>query len=60
MRCGDLIGGWNGTGDSRFKASVTKIEATLHKLVERVTRQPTIGNRAMSDELPLVSQVMYF
>jgi hypothetical protein len=42
MRCGDLIGGWNGTGDCRFKVSVTKIEATLHKLVETVTRQPTV------------------
>jgi hypothetical protein len=34
MRCGDLIGEWNGTGDFQLKVSVTKIEATLHTLVE--------------------------
>ncbi len=34
MRCGDLIGGWNGTGDFRLKVSETKLEATLHKLVD--------------------------
>jgi hypothetical protein len=45
---------------TRFKVSVTKIEATLHKLVEIVTRQLNVRSRAMSDELPLVSQVMYF
>jgi hypothetical protein len=60
MRCGDLIGGCNGTGDFGLEVSETKLEATLHKLVEIVTRQPTVCSRAMSNQLPLVSQVMYF